>query len=48
MPALDIFLKPFDVFDSYIMNSVKHLNITEDKVRLVSYFVIISIHSLAI
>ena len=44
MSALNILLKPFDVFDSYVMDSVKHLNITEDKVRLVSYFVTISIH----
>ncbi|CAK77962.1 unnamed protein product (macronuclear) [Paramecium tetraurelia] len=38
MLSFDFLLKPFDQFDQWIMNSIKVLNISEDKVRLVSYF----------
>ena len=41
---MNMLAKLFDDFDSYLIDTVKPLNITEDKVRLVSYFVRISIH----
>lgn len=39
MLVFDRILYPFDKFDKFVMSSIESLNISEDKVRLVSYFV---------
>lgn len=39
MLVLDRLLYPFDKFDKIVISSIESLNISEDKVRLVSYFV---------
>lgn len=48
MLLVDNLLYPFDKFDKTVMSSIASLNISEDKVRLVSYFVYILNSLLAI